>query len=78
MKRLHKIALSSLALLAGLTLIVQANTSHTRTVSAARDAIVDDPEPLTCPLCAGDPALHIRNMFRIERALLNVHATLLR
>jgi hypothetical protein len=77
MKRLHKIVLSSLALLASLTLIVQASTAPVSTVNAARDAVVDDPEPLTCPLCAGDPALHIRNIFRIERALLNVHATLL-
>jgi hypothetical protein len=37
--------------------------------SSAVVSAVDDPppEPMDCPLCGGDPAIHVRRMFGLTR-----------
>lgn len=42
-------------------------------------ATVDDPppEPLTCPLCGGDPALHARRMIALESLQAGLLANIL-
>jgi len=37
-------------------------------VSALRGVDDPPPEPVTCPLCAGDPALHARRIFGVAEA----------
>ncbi len=42
-------------------LAVGASAEHAK--SALRGSDDPPPEPVTCPLCAGDPALHARRVF---------------
>jgi len=44
---------------------------------AARVA-VDDPPPHTCPLCAGDPLLHVKRTFALNDVVVSIAARLLR
>ena len=76
MKKLCALA----ALLAGLT--VSANLGARSTESAPCVAhthgapVVSDPDPSSCLLCAGDPAVHIRALWAIQK--LSARAFVLR
>jgi hypothetical protein len=39
---------------------------------------VDDPEPLDCPFCGGNPTVHVKRMFEIETITLGLAVSLLR
>ena len=75
----NALKLTSIALLLALSATavqsVPATGYHHR---AAGECTVSDPDPADCPFCGGNPAVHIRTMFALERVTMGLYTTLLR
>ena len=53
-------------------------TPQSEQVQPAPAVKVDDPDPSDCPFCGGNPALHVKRIFQIERITLALSVDLLR
>lgn len=54
-------------------------TGGARSTDAAASVVhshvagVSDPDPVDCPFCAGNPAVHIRALWAIQKEVVRVH-----
>jgi hypothetical protein len=70
--------ISVLALLVALAATASAGLSIPSQHPCGASASVNDPEPLDCPFCGGNPATHVKTLVGLERLNMAVFATLAR
>jgi hypothetical protein len=74
----NALKLTSIALLLALSATaVQSVPATGYQHRAVGTCTVSEPDPSDCPFCGGNPTLHIRMMFAMERVTMGVYTTLL-